>query len=274
MVPEKLHLAFTSAGGHALREAVLLQRPKERVLILEDDLSVGPIDPPDFARRIAWAEAALGDDEWNEPLPDCTRFWQRALAFDGPRVLWVSRRHAREHAGFLEMLWRLGDAPLEIVDLTDAMITRRDAAGQRSPPSPALCLADLDADAIRDNRLASLARPLGPEERAAARALWQRLRAENAALRIVAPDLSLVSAPLDAFDEILLAQVSPRWMKEAYIVGKALMAIEERGSLPPGDHLLAARLGALAASGRIEARGNPLMMRYCELRRAGSREDD
>ena len=174
------------------------------------------------------------------------------MAFDGPRVLWFSRRHAREYTGFLETLWRLGDAP----------------------PSPALCLANLDADEIRDNRLAALARPLGLEERAAARALWQRLRSENAALRIVTPDLSLVSAPLDVFDEILFAQVTPRWMKAAYILGKALTAIDERGSLPPGDFLLAARLGALAASGRIEARGNPLMMRYCELRLAGSREDD
>jgi hypothetical protein len=172
------------------------------------------------------------------------------------------------------MLWRLGDAPLEIVDLTDTMITRRDAAGQRSPPMRALGLADLDADAIRDNRLASLARPLAPAERAAASALWQRLRAENAPLRIVTPDLSLVSVPLDAFDEVLFAQVTPRWMKAAYLVGKAMMAIDERGASAPSDRVLAARLGALAASGRIEARGNPLMMRYCELRRAGSREDD
>jgi hypothetical protein len=32
--------------------------------------------------------------------------------------------------------------------------------------------------------------------------------------------------------------------------------------------------GALAAAGRIEARGNPLHIRYSELRLAGSREDD
>ena len=70
----------------------------------------------------------------------------------------------------------------------------------------------------------SLARvvPLADEARVAYRADWDRLRSENASLRIATSDRRLVSMPVTHFDERLLRQVRPHLQKTARVIGEVL----------------------------------------------------
>jgi Protein of unknown function len=153
-----------------------------------------------------------------------------------------------------------------VIDLTDIMVARRDEAGGSGRPAPALCLAALTPEQIAAHRLVERAAPFAPPARAAHQALWRKLRAENAALRVVSPALALVSAPITAFDEALMAKVQPRWLKVARIVADTLSEAEGRPVINVGDVFLAARIRALAASGRIDVKGDPLRMRWSEVR--------
>ena len=63
-----------------------------------------------------------------------------------------------------------------------------------------------------------LAEPLPATKRRRYRDLWQRLRSENAPLRVIEGG-ELVSAPISYFDTRLMSYVTNDWQKVAMIVG-------------------------------------------------------
>ncbi|MGO9359798.1 MAG: DUF1835 domain-containing protein [Xanthobacteraceae bacterium] len=60
MDSDVLHVVFTAAGAESLRAALKTEGRKERVVCLLDDLSFGPINPPDPDVRKTWVETELG----------------------------------------------------------------------------------------------------------------------------------------------------------------------------------------------------------------------
>jgi hypothetical protein len=86
---------------------------------------------------------------------------------------------------FLEWLWRLGERPCQVIDLTDMPVGSRRRA---------FSLSLLHPDEITQNGIPHRAERLGPTIREQCRSLWRRLRAENAPLRVVKAD-GLQSAP-------------------------------------------------------------------------------
>jgi hypothetical protein len=261
-----LHVVFSPSAAVDLRKALTAMRRNDRVVALFDDLSFGPIDPPDPAVRSAWVAAELGYDDWDDLTAKVESFWDTAADTGSRHILWLSRRRAADYAGFLEYLWRLGDQPCEVIDLTETMIVGGGHREEAERPHLVLTLALLPAYQIRANNLIDLARPLASAARGAYRAQWQKLRTENAPLRALTPDLSLASAPLDLFDAGLLARVTTEWRKAARVVGEMLMQLEDEKILQTGDLILAARLAAIAAAGRIESKGDPREVRNSEVR--------
>lgn len=104
-----LHIMFDTYGAAVLRQALVWLGRRERVAAFADDLAFGPIDPPYPHIRIAWTAAALPHALYLDEF-DNDGFWRATLSHNGPRIAWLSRRSPRHHAGFLEFLWRLGDA--------------------------------------------------------------------------------------------------------------------------------------------------------------------
>src|SRR5262249_26266458 len=175
------------------------------------------------------------------------------------RVAWMSRRSAPEYCGFLEWLWRLGDLPCEVIDLTDMPV-----GGRRR----AFLLGLLEADEIASNRLWDRAVPLDVAGRERHRDLWHRLQAENAPLRVVDAD-GLHSAPITFFDQQLLSFAKVSWQKPARIIGEVLA--EWVGSpmepyFQAGDGILADRVFALVEAGVLEGRGDLTDIRQSEVR--------
>ena len=254
MTQTVLHFVFTLSGAGCLVQALRKAGRDDQVIASPDDLSFGPINPPSSALRAEWAESELGRSDWHDVTDTSERLWDEARFPDNRKVAWLTRRSAMEYAGFLEWLWRLGDAPCEVVDLTEVRISYRPEHGPPRPPTLAMSLGMLHHDTIRDNKLWDLAEPLQVAERSRYRDLWQQLRSENAPLRVLDGD-QLVSAPISFFDSELVSYVTDEWQRTLRIIGQALVSRIDDCIIQPGDVFLAGRVNALVESGRLEIRG-------------------
>jgi hypothetical protein len=237
-----LHVAPGDSAGGSLKEALRLAGLQQEVLSFNDDLSCGPIAWGTAHERAAW---------WSHvhaPMPeeDLATFWHRVETADERLVVWFGRHSANELAFFLALADRLGDRPYDIVE-----ISRPDGAVGLVPSYllPALI---------------ETARPISPQEAADAGRLWQRLRAQNAPLRIVTP-AGLASAPIDHFDSSILGQAAKGWLNAAYIIGST-MAHNDEPYMQASDTVLLARLVALVEEGKLLADGDPWDMRACRVR--------
>jgi hypothetical protein len=189
----------------------------EEVVAFGDDLSFGPIDPPDVTIRDAWIERELGWTDWNDLAPDLDAFWANALADNRRRIVWLSRRSSLEYCGFLEWLGRNDLRPFELVDLTDVSLQKR--ADGTAIPAPVTSL--IRAEQFLSAHLWDSATT--PTRAAVAdwMQLWRKLRRENAALRLLSPE-GLYSAPIAALDAAILSCVEEDWCKAALVVGRFL----------------------------------------------------
>lgn len=243
-----LHVVIGHSAAMSLKQAIQSAGNDDSVLNYSDDLSYGPINPPDVNLRAKWIEQNLSFDLTEELGEIETIFWKPLLAWSGPLVLWVSRQSTREYAGFLEIVYRLGDQPADVVDITDAEISfnpiLRPERTVRAETVNHLTSTTFFRDDVFGRRA-----PLDAPKRKAACELWSQLRSENAPLRVLRNG-ELVSAPLSHFDAAIKAQVGPAWRKTRPIMGAAMgeTAYEAR------DFVLIGRLIWLIETGQIEAR--------------------
>lgn len=260
------HIVFSADAVDNLREAVRQAGRLDRVIGFQDDLGFGPINPPDPDLREAWVHRELGYRFWYDDTVGSTEpFWREALEPGKRLVAWTSRRSVAEYAGFLEWLRRLGDLACEVVDLTETMAIYRKRDGSLSPPTLALSAAHLRPEQIVELGLLDSAQPLDDVARQRYRNLWNRLRGENAPLRILA-DAGLESAEVTFFDAQLLENIVHDWRKSARVISTLDMAASRQGRVQVNAFFLAARLRTFAAAGKIESQGNPFRIRYSEVR--------
>jgi hypothetical protein len=208
----------------------------------------------------------LADVGWQAMPKHVARFWADALAARERHVVWFSRRVTRDYVGFLDYLCRIGDRPCDVVDLTETIVPVRGDDGAIGGSRRAICTGLLDGYQFLEGDLFGCAAPLADDVRAAYRAEWDRLRAENAPLRIVTPELHLVSVPLTHFDEELLKRIQPHLLKAARIIGQVLTEKWDMDILEVDDFFLSRRLMALVRAGKIEGRGDLTQIRFSEVR--------
>jgi hypothetical protein len=263
MAKPTLHVVFVPSGAAELRKAIAQLGREDEVIELFDDLSFGPINPPDSETRHRWVEHELGYTGWDEITAEAEVFWRKAVSDPNRTVAWWSRRTTNEYAGFLEWLWRLEDSQCKVIDVTE--LTVADPSNSENPSREVVSLRYLSAEQMRTSQIMERSSELSGQTRGRYREAWRKLRAENAALRVLSGH-SLVSAPLSFFDTLLLSQITTRWQKVAMVVGNALTASRKDLIVQVSDLVLAARIRALAESGRIESQGNLTKMRYSEVR--------
>jgi hypothetical protein len=227
--PARIHVTFSAAARLSLMQAFERLGLKEEVLALVDDLGYGPIEPGTLEQRDAWIDEELGieADPWRaEKIPS---FWERVTTSPAPLVAWLSTRCADEHCGLLELLHRVRETPVSVVDAAEIA---EDFAVVRS-------------DVIVDRKLIERIAPVTDADRARHAADWARLRGENAPLRVLTPD-GLVSAPITYFDDALLAHVTGDWQPCSRVIAATIKKLAEgRYRQPDSEDLLFARLLAL-----------------------------
>lgn len=231
-----LHVTFSASAKVSLAQALDRLGRREEVLPLVDHLGCGPIDPGTFEQRRQWMDDELGIeyDEWYEQ--QVPPFWDRVVTMRTPIVAWLCTRDADEHCGFLELLWRVKDAPVSVVDAADVA------------PSFAM----IRSDAMIDRKLFERVALVTDIDRARHEADWRRLRAENAPLRVMTNG-GLTSAPIDYFDDTIRSVITDEWQKCPRVVANALGKLWDSGHRPPGsDMFVFSRLLVLMDDETIE----------------------
>lgn len=128
-----LHVVFSMSAAKDLRDALRKAERADEVAAFPDNLSYGPISPPDADIRAKWMEEELQHNYSPQLPPLIETFWRTSLADGTRRLVWMSRRSVSDYSGFLEWFWRAGDTDFKIVDLTDAQIVPRRRDGQLLP---------------------------------------------------------------------------------------------------------------------------------------------
>jgi hypothetical protein len=245
-----LHVTFgESAAGSLLMALETLDR-RDELIYLGDDLSLGPIDPCESRVRAAWMVDALGDEEDPELVSHCERFWNRIASQRGEIVAWISRRHAREYCGLLELV-ACAPTTVRVVDVADVEFAGRDGAPN---PVTSMTFGFVGDAQIVSYGLLERAISVSSTARDAYLAQWRQLREENAALRIMT-STGLVSAPITYFDDTIISCATNDWQRCGRVVGDAVYTCSPGPFLQGGgDRFVFSRLLALMDEGRLEGR--------------------
>jgi hypothetical protein len=159
----------------------------------------------------------------------------------------------------------MGDEPLEFIDLTDVKVAGRPKSGEPAIPALAISLSLLHPYQILKHGLLNASKTIGAMLRNQYEKQWARLRAENAAFRVLSGH-ALQSAPITVFDSLLISHVARKWRKAALVVAKALDEFYDASLIQTDDLVLAARLRTLALTGQLEGRGDLFHIRTGEVR--------
>ena len=251
------HITFGTSGAGSPKQALRGLGSRERVVYLTDVLSLGPIDPGDTRGRTEWMESELGDV--GPRFADHNEAVRSELATTRDRVMvWISTRDVTEVCGLLDLLWRAPHADLHVVDVANVAFTRNGAPA----PHASTSFGYVSDAQILSESLVEHAVPLSDAQRAAHRATWERLRHENAALRVIART-GVVSAPISYFDDAILGCVSHEFRTHQAVIGDVLSIISD-GELRQcsWDRFYFERLARLAADDdRIESSDDDELVR-------------
>ncbi|MGO4125815.1 DUF3658 domain-containing protein [Inquilinus sp. YAF38] len=257
-----LHLCCGDSAAGVIRAGL----PGSAVLVLRDDLAVGPLDDVDSDRpdaRAAFWHAVFPDEDRAAIETGGTFVEQLAAESAALRdlpdaaakiVIWHGTG-AAEQLMLRRALWALRDAatPVEEVAVGPELLPQ---AGRRDMAAVAMLPPEDIATAA--------ARPVAPERRARLAAEWARLRAESGGLRHHRAG-TITTHPIEAHDGEILAALGPDWEPAARVIGRPMGTIT---GFFATDAFCFWRLRQLAAQGRAEFRGDITAMRRCETRRA------
>jgi hypothetical protein len=262
MTDPVLHLCCGDSAAGVIRAGL----PGSAVLVLRDDLAVGPLgdvdnDRPD-ARATFWQ--AVFPDEDRAAIETGGTFVEQLAAESAALrdlpdtaakiVIWHGTG-AAEQLMLRRALWALRDAATAVEEVAVGL-ELLPAAGRRDMTAVAMLPPETVA--------AATARPVTPERRARLAAEWERLRADNSGLRHHR-DGTITTHPIDAHDQEILEALGPDWEPAARVIGRPMGTIT---GFFATDAFCFWRLRRLAAQGRAEFRGDITAMRRCETRRA------
>ncbi|WP_043638199.1 DUF3658 domain-containing protein [Chromobacterium haemolyticum] len=249
MSAERAHLAVgDSAAGmlNALRRDGLLNG---EVLPFIEDLSAGPLldaDAIDQGLRLAWHQQLLQAQPW---LPEYEDGWLlrhqasrkallRLLEQPRPLTIWLGR-NAGDHLTLALLAEQLpAHCPLSVIAVPEPAWQAGDEMAEWS-------LAMLPLEQLAACR--PLQRPLSAAERQALAAQWRHWRERGQGLRRW-QDNTIVEAPLEHYDALLLEQAGADPLAIQRLVGAAFIRI--RDALVSSD-LLFWRVQQLLRAGRL-----------------------
>jgi hypothetical protein len=257
------HIVEGHSAAGSLMQALRLAGREDGLLVFLDDLSCGPVASMDPVERNAWWQEQM---DWPEIDEHLRSFWGEVDATEGRLVVWFGRHSARELAFRMAWAWRMIGRPYHVIDVTGLRIPVRWGDGRDGVIEAAQAVASIPANGLVP--LFSSETAATADEDAVHQREWTRLMAENAPFRIVT-SAGLASAPLDYFDQLILAQASSAWKKMGRILGEALGASWEPYQQVSGS-TLRDRIMALIEKGDLVADGDPEDIWTCKVRLAGS----
>ena len=252
-----LHLVLGDYGAALLRQDLAGFGLPGQVHCICDDLGHGPLD--DGVARVVYMRACYqGCLPWTHTCTDAFAAWRELAGLLAPEpgraardlIVWRGR-NVSETVLLAMACWWLRDhpSPIRVV----SMPPRADGG------------THLGTHARGEvARLVPTARTLTGTARAALAAQLEALRDEGG-LRRRWVDEHVVSVPIDAFDDLLIAACTSEWQPAARVVGTAMGRADRRDGL--SDVFLCSRLQALLAAGLLEADRLPTVLDAYAVRR-------
>jgi hypothetical protein len=263
-----IHVANGDSAAHSLTEALRRAEREDRVIMLRDDLAVGPlrdVDDSVLARAAFWRQVLNSAIDFEDELEEELAVLARLARGDAQIVVWHGQS-AADQLTLRRVAYHLRNAPQRLneakvfhddlkigSDDRDAeYIGRDDRATAVGMFSPKQLLAKLPSAApisvLRISRLA-----LEWQEAKHAHADTRRLR-----------DNMLVSGTWLDVDEALLDLAGPEWKPAREIAGAAMA---QRFDFMLSDSIAFWRCRELVTAGRLKIRGTPSDIVQAELRR-------
>jgi hypothetical protein len=253
MSREVINIVFGDLAKTTLAHALAVHRREEEILTFPDDLSFGPINPLEGVVRAKWIvdNFHVSPGKWGVFPRRFARFQNLLSRTDAKINCWVCPNSVYELCGFFEIICKHDQRDLYYIDtmridaaqLAHAKVSER-AAIRLAHLSPAIASHLIGKEVL-----------VSASMRAERRAIWHKLRAENAPLRTIGPN-GIESIALSSFDSTLLAQVGLEWRPARSVVIYAAVAANTNDFFRVDMIVLAGRLQALVKEGRIEASGD------------------
>lgn len=257
--PERIHVVFDASAASSLR-MLLRDSPGEYVVLLADDLSVGPLDdndapPGTLQRRIAWLEQRemLGIDK-AEHYRDAVGWRSWPERFGGRSMLVWASGNANEQIGLRRLMTLIPEsASVGVIDAPALIFERSNGA-----------VLPMHTGEISHRELGELleeGQALSVEARHAYAADWRRLMREAGELRVMEHD-GIRTVPESDLDEmimqnaIVLAASTARMFTAARLVGQ----INGRSERRLNDSFLFSRIRHLVEAGKLKGGGDPKAM--------------
>jgi len=133
---DEYHLAFGMSDAAALRRALVARDPEVRVVPLPNDMALGPINPPSPALRRGWYKQLRLDEE-AELVDWWEASWEKATALSSTLYIWFCRTNANHNASLHEFIWRRGNRPVRLIDVSGQNVLY----GDRSYPITTITIA-------------------------------------------------------------------------------------------------------------------------------------
>lgn len=269
-----LHIAFGVQAGAVLQQSGIYDTGKSKTVCLQDYLSIGPVLDLETQkgrnRRINWlSEICQGfgadeigrivdsDGQLIEKLKDDMNLYDRIYLWVGADVsemLSASR--------LLYVLQLQDCSRLFIIGFLNSSLIRH--IGTFMYPKSLSVKAPDEVAALYNN-----CRVIEQQEVSEMQALWERLRIDDAYLRISKEGTTISACEMDFYDPNILVHCTNRYQGAYRVIGKTLGYVNE-GSMREGipDSFLSWRLINLIKQGTLKYRGALSSMRDYEVKLA------
>lgn len=254
-----IHVVNGDIAGNALRQALAQAGRPDSVVVLRDDLAVGPladVDGSGLARSGFWHRVApsVDVDFASELRRSLTQL--QALRREEMEISIWHGQSAGDQLMLRRVVFHLYQSPQRINEVA------MDLRELETPAQGSLTAIGMYSPARLARRFSTIA-PVSVLRLGRLGYEWQQNVKENADVRLWKGN-TLVPAAYHMIDEVILDHATAEWMPAPKLVGSVSGAIE---GLLASDWFVFWRCRELVSSGMLSMHGSADSMDTCELRR-------
>ncbi|RDK08402.1 DUF1835 domain-containing protein [Cupriavidus lacunae] len=257
-----IHVVNGDVAGTTLRQALAQAARPDPVVVLRDDLAVGPladIDSTGLIRSGFWQRVAPHTDiDFGAEMRQALDQLQRLRQDDMEVAIWHGQS-AADQLMLRRVVFHLYQAPQRINEIA------MDLRELEMPAQGNLAAIGMYSPARLARRFSTIA-PVSVLRLGRLGYEWQQNVKENADVRLWKGN-TLVPAAYHTIDDIIMERAPSDWTAAAQVVGSVMGAIE---GLLASDWFVFWRCRELIAMGQLVLRGNADSLDTCELRRHAS----
>jgi len=258
-VMQYIHVVNGDVAGNTLRQALTQAARPDPVVVLRDDLAVGPIadiDSTGLIRSGFWQRVAPHSDiDFAAEMRQALDQFQQLRRDDMEVAIWHGQS-ASDQLMLRRVVFHLYQTPQRINEVA------MDLRELETPAHGSLTAIGMYPASRLARRFSTIA-PVSVLRLGRLGYEWQQNVKENADVRLWKGN-TLVPAAYHNVDDVILERAPADWTPAAQVVGSVMGAVE---GLLTSDWFVFWRCRELVSTGQLVLRGNPESLESCEIRR-------